>query len=67
MEKVLLGEKAILKEYDSLKSKFERKRLSMHGKESQNYSSILGSFGNTAESASQPRQGFFRRKSQRGR
>jgi hypothetical protein len=62
---VLLGEKAILKEYDSLKTKFERKRFSMIGSGSNNYASILGSFSEEPIAGQQPRQG--RSKSQRGK
>lgn len=55
MENVLLGEKAILKEYDSLKTKFERKRFSMVGSGSNNYASILGSFSEEPVAGQQPR------------
>ena len=41
VEKVLIGEKAILKEYDQLKTKCERKRVTGFGG---GYGSILGSF-----------------------
>ena len=41
---MIIGEKAVLKEYDSIKNKYERKRMSILGKDQTNYSSILGSF-----------------------
>ena len=63
----MVGEKAILKEYDMLKTKCERLRNQQLG--FGNYSSILGSFsgGNEYESL-QPRQGSIKRsKTLRGR
>lgn len=68
-EKVLLGEKAILKEYDSMKSKYERKRHSIYGA-SHGFGSLLGSFSEDKK-VSQPRQqdndGLFKRGKNRGR
>ena len=44
-EKVLLGEKAILKEYQSMKTKFERRRMSMFGAGGGvSFGALLGSF-----------------------
>ena len=49
IENVLTGEKAILKEYESLKNKTQRKQFNSYG-------SILGSFSGESPST-QPRQG----------
>jgi len=46
LERVLLGEKAILKEYDSIKTKFERKRFSTFGFNIGGETK-MGSFGTT--------------------
>lgn len=65
VEKVLIGEKAILKEYDLLKTKCERKRFSGFGG---GYGSILGSFsGQNDQESLQPRQGGLQRKSKAAR
>lgn len=48
IEKVLLGEQNILKEYELIKVRNERRRLSVFNRE--NYGSILGSFSEDDES-----------------
>ena len=54
IEKVLLGEQNILKEYELIKVRNERRRLSVFNR--QNYGSILGSFSEDEESSKkQPR------------
>jgi uncharacterized membrane protein len=50
LERVLLGEKAILKEYDSIKTKFERKRFSTFGF-NLGGETKMGSFGNNESTA----------------
>lgn len=59
IEKVLVGEQNILKEYELIKARNERRRLSVFSR--QNYGSILGSFSEDEESGKkQPRQGSFK-------